>query len=184
MGSRVPYRHEQDGQLGAISPWAGWAVRCHIAMSRMGSSVLYHHGQDGQLGAMSLWAEWAARCYITMGRMGSSVPYHYGQDGQFGAISPWAGWAVRCHIAMSRTDSSGSPGLFRQFWETDMIFWKVCLGRCLGRSLCEGETVSCSIRKVCSMRRRLFHTRCEKPILCERLGSRAYIEGSASRRAH
>ena len=75
MGSPVPYRHEQNGQSGATSPWAGWAVRYHIAMSRMVSSVPYHHGQDGQSGVISV---------------GSPVPYRHGQDGQSDAISIYA----------------------------------------------------------------------------------------------
>ena len=65
----APCRHGQDGQSGAISLWAEWAARCHVAIGRMGSSVPCHHGQDGQSDAISLWAGWAVLCHVAMGRM-------------------------------------------------------------------------------------------------------------------
>ena len=127
-------------------------------MGRMGISVPYYHGQDGQdgqFGAMSLWAERAARCHITMG---SPVPYRHEQNRQF--RQSWLAQTVQAVLI-----SSDSPGLLRQSWLVQTVL--ACLGRCLGRRLCEGDcfildakslfyakaTVLCSMRKAYSMRK-------------------------------
>ena len=140
MGSRVPYRHGQDGQSGAISPWAGWAVRCHIAMGRMGSPVPYRHGQDGQSGAISPWAGWAVRCHIAMSRTDSS--------GSPGSLRP--SWLAQAVLGDGYDLLESLP---REMPREKSMRRRDCFMLDTKSLLYAKATVSYSMRKACSMRK-------------------------------